>query len=171
MIISLIAAMDRKQLIGDRNQLPWRLPADFAHFRSVTMGKPVLMGRKTYESIGKPLPGRKNIVLSTRHGLNLEGVDVASDLSHAIALASEAQELMVIGGSAVYALCLPIADKLYITQVEGVFEGDAWFPRVDWAKWQICSETVSEIDERNAYRCRFVTYEKNYQVTELVAQT
>ena len=160
MIISLIAAMDRNRLIGNNNQLPWHLPVDFAHFKSVTMGKPIMMGRKTFESIGKPLPGRQNIVLSRDSGWRAEGVDVASDLEHGLVLAASAEEIMVIGGSTVYQLALPKVQRMYLTHVEAEFEGDAWFPLLALDEWRVSAESFSEIDERNRYRCRFVTYEK-----------
>ncbi len=160
MIISLIAAIDRNRLIGNNNQLPWHLPVDFAHFKSVTMGKPVVMGRKTFESIGRPLPGRQNIVLTRDVDYRAAKVDLARDLDHAIELAGEADELMVIGGSAIYVLALPQATRVYLTHVEAEFTGDAWFPELDPMEWSIIEQTKSEIDEKNAWPCRFVTYEK-----------
>jgi dihydrofolate reductase len=159
-IISLIAALDRNRIIGNHNQLPWHLPVDFAHFKATTMGKPILMGRKTFASIGKPLPGRHNIVLSNNPGFQLAGADVASSVEHACELAGDVAELMVIGGSAIYALCLPLAQRLYLTHVEAEFIGDAWFPAFDAAGWVAVQSRVSEVDEKNAYRCRFVRYEK-----------
>ena len=160
MIISLISAMDRNRLIGNNNQLPWHLPADFAHFKSVTMGKPVIMGRKTYESIGKPLPGRTNIVLTREPGMRFEGVSCASSIEQAIALVADAEEIMIIGGSTIYEMLLPQANRLYLTYVDAEFEGDAWFPEFDNNQWSEIESVLRKADEKNAYDCRFVTLEK-----------
>ncbi len=160
MIISMIAAMDRNHLIGNNNQLPWHLPADFAHFKSTTMGKPIVMGRKTYESIGKPLPGRTNIVLSRNTEIQFEGVVCVSHFEEALAAAPDAQEIMIIGGSTIYEMLLPQADRLYLTYVEAEFEGDAWFPEFDESLWLEAESVTRLADEKNAYDCRFVTLEK-----------
>jgi len=161
MILSIITAMDRNQLIGNNNQLPWHLPADFAHFKSITMGKPVLMGRKTYESIGKPLPGRTNIVLSRNPETKIDGVKCVSNLKEAFALVPEAEELMIIGGSTIYQMFLPQVDRMYLTYVDAEFEGDAWFPAFDKTLWHETANRKLDKDEKNAYDCRFVTLEKN----------
>lgn len=160
MIISLIAAMDRNRLIGNKNKLPWHLPADFAHFKSTTMGKPVIMGRKTYESIGKPLPGRTNIVLSRDPGVSFEGVECVGSFKEAMALVPDEEELMVIGGSTIYEMLLPQADRLYFTYVDAEFEGDAWFPEFDEDQWLEKEAVLRKADEKNIYDCRFVTLEK-----------
>ncbi len=160
MVISIIAAMDRNHLIGDNNQLPWHLPADFAHFKSVTMGKPIIMGRKTYESIGKPLPGRTNIVLSRNPDLQFEGVECVSSFEDAVALVADSAELLVIGGSTIYQMLLPQVDRMYITYVDGEFKGDAWFPDFDESQWVEKEVLVRESDEKNLYNCRFVTLER-----------
>ncbi len=160
MIISMIAAMDRNHLIGNKNQLPWHLPADFAHFKSTTMGKPIVMGRKTYESIGKPLPGRVNIVLSRNPETQFEGVVCVSHFDDALAAVPDAQEIMIIGGSTIYEMLLPQADRLYLTYVEAEFEGDAWFPEFEKSQWQETESRTCPADEKNTYDCRFVTLEK-----------
>jgi len=160
-IISIIAAMDRNHLIGNNNQLPWHLPADFAHFKSVTMGKPIVMGRKTFESIGKPLPGRTNIVLTRNPDISFEGVECVSSFSDAKALVSEAEELMIIGGSAIYEMLMPEVDRMYITYVDAEFDGDAWFPRFDKSQWLEKDIVVRPADEKNAHICKFITFEKN----------
>ena len=160
MIISLITAMDRNRLIGKQNQLPWHLPADFAHFKSVTMNKPIVMGRKTYESIGKPLPGRTNIVLSRNADTQFAGVVCVSSFEEAKQVAPDAEELMVIGGSAIYEMLLPRADRMYITFVDAEFEGDAWFPEFDENQWLERESTTLKADEKNRYSCRFVTLER-----------
>ncbi len=162
MIISIIAAMDRNHLIGNNNQLPWHLPADFTHFKSVTMGKPIVMGRKTHESIGRPLPGRVNIVLSKNRDTRFEGVVCVTDFSDAMAAAAEAEaeELVIIGGSTVYEMLMPRVSRMYLTYVDAEFEGDAWFPVFDQSLWQESASVIRQADEKNLYDCRFVTLEK-----------
>jgi len=161
MILSIIAAMDRNQLIGNNNQLPWHLPADFAHFKAKTMGKPILMGRKTFESIGRPLPGRTNIVLSRNPDLQFDGAVCVHSLQGAITAAADAAEMMIIGGSTIYEMLLPQVDRMYLTYVDGEFEGDAWFPAFDLSQWQETENVLHQKDDKNAYDCRFVTLEKN----------
>jgi dihydrofolate reductase len=160
MRISIIAAMDRNRLIGNKNQLPWHLPADFAHFKSVTIGKPIVMGRKTFESIGKPLPGRTNIVLSRNPDTHFEGVVCVGSFEDALAVVPEAEEVMIIGGSTIYEMLLPQVNRMYITHVDGEFEGDAWFPEFDEKQWIEKDSVALEPDEKNSYPCRFVTYER-----------
>jgi dihydrofolate reductase len=159
--LSLIWAMDKKRLIGNDNALPWKLPADMQWFRRQTMDKPILMGRKTFDSIGKPLPGRTNIILTRQQGLAIEGCVVAHSLHEAMAAVSDAEEIMVIGGSEIYALLLPDADRLYCTLIDAEFEGDAWFPEFDMSDWTLKLMEPHEADENNAYPYRFVIYERN----------
>ncbi|NOR43935.1 MAG: type 3 dihydrofolate reductase [Gammaproteobacteria bacterium] len=160
MIISIIAAMDRNNLIGNNNQLPWHLPADFAHFKSVTMGKPIVMGRKTFESIGKPLPGRTNIVLSRNAETQFEGVICVTAFEDALAVVSDADEVMVIGGSSIYEMLLPQINRMYFTFVDAAFEGDAWFPDYDEKEWVEIDSVTRQADDKNKYSCRFVTLER-----------
>lgn len=157
--ISLIAAMARDRVIGRDNQMPWHLPADLAHFKKVTLGKPVVMGRKTLESIGKPLPGRHNIVVS-RSGFAVEGVTVVADLDAAIAAAGDAPEIMIIGGATIYAQMLERADRLYLTHIDLVVEGDARFPEWNGATWREVDSEAHLPDERNAHAYRFVILER-----------
>jgi dihydrofolate reductase len=161
-IISIIAAMDRNRLIGNNNQLPWHLPADFAHFKAVTMGKPMLMGRKTFESIGKPLPGRTNIVLSRNPETRFEGAVCVSSVNEALDVVPDAEEIMVIGGSAIYEMLLPRANRMYLTYVDAEFEGDAWFPAFDESQWFETESVTRLADDKNLYNCRFVTLEKKF---------
>ena len=158
MLISIVAALDEAGLIGAQGRLPWRLRGDLPRFRRLTMGKPVLMGRRTFESIGRPLDGRVNIVLSRRAGYEAPGCRVAASFEDALAAARGARELMVIGGAGVYALALPRAERLYLTRVEGRFEGDVYFPRWDEAEWQEESREPGGGPEGPAY-C-FVTYRR-----------
>lgn len=159
MIISMIAAMADNRIIGKDNQMPWHLPADFAWFKRCTMGKPVVMGRKTYESIGRPLPGRLNIVISRDASLSIEGVTIVTSIEQALEVAGEVEEVMIIGGGAIYATCLPMANKLYVTHIEAEIDGDTQFP--GWGSE--FKETYSEAyqaDEKNAYSMRFTILEK-----------
>lgn len=134
--IALIAAQAENRVIGLDNQMPWHLPEDLQYFKKVTLGKPVIMGRKTFESIGRPLPGRTNIVITRQSDWSCEGVLVASGLEVALGLAEEESpdELMVIGGAQIYAEALPSAQRIYLTQIHKTIDGDAWFPSLgdDW---------------------------------------
>ncbi len=159
MIISMIAAMADNRVIGKDNQMPWHLPADFAWFKRCTMGKPVVMGRKTYDSIGRPLLGRLNIVISRDESLSIEGVTTVTSVEKALEAAGDVEEVMIIGGGAIYASCLAMANKLYVTHIDAVVEGDTQFP--DWGNE--FKETYSETyqaDEKNAYNMRFTILEK-----------
>ncbi len=142
MKIAMIAAMANKRVIGKDNQMPWHLPEDLRHFKAMTLGKPVVMGRKTFESIGRPLPGRHNIVTSRQQGLVIEGVTCVTSFDEALALIGEVEEVVVIGGGQLYQALLPRADKLYLTQIDLDVEGDTYFPFWDDGNWQIeASET------------------------------
>ena len=163
MKLSLIAAMDRNRVIGVDNTLPWHLPADLKHFKSVTMSKPILMGRKTYESIGKPLPGRENIVLSRQAGFSAKGCTVVRSVEAALAYADNelgAEELMVIGGSQLYGAMLCMADRLYLTQVDTSVEGDAYFPEINRSEWTETDWQENAADEKNPFNYTFVTLDR-----------
>jgi len=159
MIISMIAAMAQDRVIGIDNQMPWHLPADFAWFKRCTMGKPVVMGRKTYDSIGRPLPGRQNIVISRDASLVIEGVTTVTSIDEAIAAAGSVEEVMIIGGGTIYEACLPKASKLYVTHIEAEIQGDTQFPAWGDEFKETYSEAYSA-DERNAYDMRFVVLER-----------
>jgi len=158
-VISLIAAMDQKRLIGADNDMPWRLPADLAYFKKVTMGHPVVMGRKTFESIGRPLPGRENIVITRNADLHLDGVTIVTSLDE-LQNASASKEVFVIGGGEVYKQTMAVADRLYITHIEETFEGDTHFPEIDVSVWKEVSRTPGIRDEKNPYSYSFVVYER-----------
>jgi len=162
-IISLIAAMDRNRLIGNKNQLPWHLPADLTHFKQVTMGKPIIMGRKTFESIGRPLPGRTNIVLTRDEDYQADGIVLTGSLDKALDCAASegVEEVMIIGGSNIYGQALNSSDRLYLTIVDGEFDGDAWFPAYDEDEWQEVERTHVAADEKNAYAHDFVIFERS----------
>jgi dihydrofolate reductase len=158
MKVSLIVAVSRNGVIGLNNQLPWHLPEDLKYFKSVTMGKPLIMGRKTFDSIGRPLPGRTNIVITRDAEWHAEGVQVAQTLLQAMTLArlacadAGAEEIMVIGGEQIYRLTLPVADRLYLTEVQAEVEGDAFFPEYDPDQWQQVSEQLPEKTDTHPYR-------------------
>lgn len=134
--VALIAAMGNDRVIGINNRLPWHLPADFKHFKALTIGKPVLMGRRTFESIGRPLPGRRNIVVTRDTRFQPEGAIVVPSIDEALARAAPAPEIMVIGGASFYEQMLPRAQRLYLTFVHGAFEGDAYFPPWSTQEWK-----------------------------------
>lgn len=139
--VAMIAAVAENGVIGHGNSIPWRLPSDFAHFKRMTLGKPLIMGRKTFESIGRPLPGRTNIIVSRQEGYQPDGVLVISSLEAAldhaqeIAKADRANEVMIGGGAEIYRQAMPFADRMYLTQVALEPEGDAFFPAIDFDKW------------------------------------
>lgn len=162
MKISLIWAMDENRLIGVRNRLPWKLPADMKWFREQTMGKPIVMGRKTFESFGaRPLPGRVNIIVTRDPHYQAEGAVVVHGIEEALQAAADADEVMIIGGASFYEQMLPRADRLYVTQVHGVFEGDAWFPEFDLSGFTEVRRVESDVDEKNSCACSFIVYDRN----------
>ncbi|PTU73016.1 dihydrofolate reductase [Pseudomonas mangrovi] len=140
--LALIAALAANRVIGLDNRMPWHLPADLKHFKALTLGKPIIMGRKTWDSLGRPLPGRLNIVVSRQPGLRLEGAEVFADLATALARADQwaseqgVDELMLVGGAQLYEQGLPLADRLYLTRIDAEPEGDAFFPAFDESYWQ-----------------------------------
>ncbi len=160
MIISLIAAISQNGVIGDHGKIPWHLPADFRHFKEITMGHPVIMGRKTYESIGKPLPGRTNIIVTRQKEYAAPECKVVRTLEEALdtARASDAEEAVVIGGAEINNMAMPYAHKLYLTKVEGDFEGDAFFPEVDSFEWKEVSKEKGITDEKNKYPHTFYVF-------------
>lgn len=161
MKISMIAAMAHDRVIGKDNQMPWHLPADLAHFKRVTLGKPVLMGRKTFESIGRPLPGRRNLVISRNPDYQAEGIEVVGSVEAALALlaGSSVEELMVIGGGHLYAEMLPSADCLYLTRIDLAVEGDTRFPAFDDGQWQRVDCESHPADEKNPHPYSFETWQ------------
>ncbi|MDO9371530.1 MAG: type 3 dihydrofolate reductase [Gammaproteobacteria bacterium] len=159
-MISLIAAMGRNRVIGRNNTLPWRLPADMRHFRRVTMGKPVLMGRKTFESLGKPLAGRANIIITHDPAYRAPGCRVVHSVAEALAAAGAGTEIMVLGGADIFAQFLPHAARMYLTYVHGDFDGDAFFPAFDAGAWVETERTEHAADAENPHACSFVTLER-----------
>ena len=154
-MISLIVAASMNNVIGAKGDLPWRLSTDLKRFKTLTMGKPIVMGRKTYESIGRPLPGRQNIVVTRNPGFVADGCDVVSSIDAAIEVAGDAEEIMVIGGSHIYAAFLPRADRIYLTRVQAELEGDAYLPAIDKDKWHEVSAENHAADDSNDYDAVF----------------
>jgi dihydrofolate reductase len=152
----LVVAVARNGVIGRDNALPWRLPADLAHFKKVTMGHPIVMGRRTYESIGKPLPGRKNIVVTHNPDFQAPGCVVVTSLAEAWRAAGDADEVCVIGGTTLFEETLPDADVIHLTEVEADVEGDTWFPSFDRGQWNEKEIARHEADARNAYPMRIL---------------
>lgn len=165
-VVSLVVAMARNNVIGRNNGLPWqRLPADLRHFKALTLGKPVLMGRKTFESIGKPLPGRTNIVLTRDSGWKSDGVVVVHSIGEALtgnagSAASPADEIAGIGGAEVYRLLIPLATRIHLTRIDADVPGDAFFPQLDYSQWVEIDSRAVAADERNPYDMTFVTLER-----------
>ncbi|MBA6390171.1 type 3 dihydrofolate reductase [Colwellia sp. BRX10-3] len=159
-ILSMIVAHANDRVIGKNNDMPWHLPADLAYFKKTTLGKPIIMGRKTFQSIGRPLPGRKNIVISRDDTYQVEGVEVVNSVAAALALVIESEEVMVIGGGAIYQHCLAAAQRLYITHIDADIDGDTYFPEYDLAVWKKVASDIRPSDEKNQYQLDFSVYEK-----------
>ncbi len=159
MKISMIAAMTHQRLIGDNNSIPWHLPADFAWFKKQTVGKPIVMGRKTFESIGRPLPNRRNVVISRNTAWQADGVEVVHDAQSALQLLADSEEVMIIGGSKIYEAYLQQADRLYLTFIDAELSGDAYFP--EWGNdWQEVHSEQYSADENNQYEMTFTIFER-----------
>ena len=159
-IISLIAAMAKNRVIGKNNQMPWHLPADLAHFKKLTLGKPVIMGRKTYESIGRPLPGRKNIVVTRSSDFEADGISTVSNLESAISEAGNVEEVIIMGGGNIYQQMLSKAQRLYLTFIDFEIEGDTQFPDFETLNWRETSRETRDADEKNSYAMTFVTLDR-----------
>lgn len=159
MKISMIAAMAKGRVIGKNNEMPWHLPADFAWFKRNTLKKPIIMGRKTHESIGRPLPGRRNIVVSTNANWKGEGVESVTSIDEALQLVAGETEVIIIGGGSIYDACLAQTHRLYLTYIDAEIEGDTFFP--DWGNnWKTLHSEHYKADEKNAYDMEFVILER-----------
>jgi dihydrofolate reductase len=160
MRVSLVVAAAENGTIGTANRLPWHLPDDLKHFKALTLGKPILMGRKTFASIGKPLPGRVNIVMSRQRDLELPGCHVVDSMRAARQVAGDARELCVIGGGELYAQALSSTHVIHLTRVHATIAGDAFFPTLDPSEWQERVIGTHEADERHAYAFSFIELER-----------
>lgn len=160
MKISIIAALGQNNVIGKDNKLPWHLPADFKRFKQLTMGKPIILGSRTFESIGKPLPGRINIILTRNNCSRRPDVLFASSLEEAVALSQNHEELMICGGASVYKQFLPLATKMYLTLIHQAFQGNVFFPEYNKEEWQEVERIDNEADDDNPYPYSFVVLTK-----------
>ncbi len=160
MKISIIVAVATNNVIGRDGKLPWRLSEDLKRFKQLTIGKPIIMGRLTYESIGKPLPDRRNIILSSREGLKIEGCEVVATPQSAIRLAGGAEEVMIIGGGKVYAQMLPRADRIYMTRVSASVDGNTFFPEISDKEWQVVEQEDFPAGESRQYGFSFITLDR-----------
>lgn len=157
----MIVATANNRIIGKDNEMPWHLPADLKYFKQTTLNKPVIMGRKTYESIGKALPNRRNIVISRDATYSLQDADVVNSIEQAIDLVSKEDEVMIIGGGTIYQYCLPFAERLYVTHIDLEVDGDTQFPAYDTEnQWQLISEQHFDADEKNPHNYCFSIYER-----------
>lgn len=159
MSISFIFAMDRNRAIGINNKLPWHLPADLKFFKTVTMGHPILMGRKTYDSIGKPLPGRRNVILTQNVQFHAEGCEIVHSVEEAVEQFRD-EELFVIGGAEIFRLMASEADRMYITSIDYEFEADTYFSEMDMSAWTLISSEQGEQNEKNPYVYHFQIYDR-----------
>ena len=164
MKISMIAAMAHHRVIGKDQKMPWHLPADLAFFKKTTLGSPILMGRKTYESIGRPLPGRLNLVVTRNPNLKIEGCEVVSSLEQALSIAEEkssaSKEIFIVGGSHLYKSFLEKADRLYLTMIDAEIAGDTFFPDYTQYNWKEVERIEHQVDAKNAYPYSFVTLDR-----------
>ena len=159
-MLSLIVAVGANNEIGKNRRMPWHLPADLKHFKALTLGKPIIMGRKTFAAIGKPLPDRRNIVVTRDRGLHADGIEVAHSLTDALVLAAGVPEIMLIGGGELYREALPRAQRIYLTRVHASFDADTFFPALDPADWRETAREDHAADERNAFAYSFITLER-----------
>lgn len=160
MKISLIVAKSKNNVIGKNNQLPWHLPADLKHFKEITMGKPIIMGRKTFESIGRPLPGRRNIVISRDKALSIPGCDIFHSIDDVFEAVKTEKEIMIIGGADLFSQCLSRADCIYLTVIDAEFDGDTFFVDLSAHEWKLISEEKFSADEKDKYAYSFLKYER-----------
>lgn len=158
--VSLIAALAQNRVIGIEDRLPWKLPEDLAHFKALTLGHPILMGRKTFESLGRPLPGRRNIVITRNADYQPAGCEIATSIPEAIALCAEANEIFFIGGAELYRQVLPMVERLYLTEVQIEAQGDAWFPEFDRSLFSEVSRETHLGEKGDVLRFDFVVYER-----------
>lgn len=158
--VTLIAARARNGVIGRDNAMPWRIPGELAHFKRMTMGHPIVMGRKTWESIGRPLPGRRNIVVTRDRAFNAAGAEVVHSLDEALAACAAQADVFVIGGAQIYEAAMPHADRLLITEIDRDFDGDAFMPAPDAAQWRETARDTHAADGDPSFQYSYVSYER-----------
>jgi dihydrofolate reductase len=161
-MLSLIVAIAKNRVIGFEKKMPWHLPAELAYFKRVTMGHPIIMGRKTFESIGRPLPGRRNIVVSRDRTYAADGVEIVHSLDAAMAVC-RTENAFIIGGATLYAEALPKVDRLYVTEIDASPEGDTFFPALDAREWKETSRERRERDEKNQFDVSFIVLDRIVQ--------
>jgi dihydrofolate reductase len=159
MIVSQIAAMSENHVIGKDNQLLWHMPNDLKHFKNTTSGHTVIIGRKTFESVGKPLPKRRNIIITRQH-ITIEGCEVVNSIEAALALCAGEEEVFIVGGAEIYKLSLHLTDRVYLTIIHHHFDGDSFFPEISQNVWKELSRENHPADDKNAFAYSFVTYER-----------
>jgi len=160
MKLSIVVAMAENGVIGIGNRLPWHLPAELKQFRALTMGHPIVMGRKTFDSIGRPLPGRQNIVITRNTGYAKEGVEVVHSIDEALRRCSADDEVFVIGGANIYRETITLANRIYLTKVNAVIEGDAFFPSINLDEWQEAKRSSRDADAENIYSFDVIVYDR-----------
>jgi dihydrofolate reductase len=160
MRLSIIVAMSKNGVIGREGKLPWHISEDLRRFKRTTMGHPIIMGRKTYESIGRPLPGRRSIVITREADWKADGVTTATSFDDALLACQDADEAFVIGGAQIYDLAIPQADRLYVTRIAAEVEGDVRWPPIDWSDWRLVEQEPREPDDNNPYPYRFEIYDR-----------
>ena len=160
MKVSLIVAMDKNRVIGRNNDIPWRIPNDWQYVKKMTTGHSIILGRKNFESIGRALPNRRNIVLTRDRSFSFPGCEIAHSKEEALALCNDEAEVFIFGGEEIYNMFLSDVEKMYITKIEHVFEGDTFFPEVDFTEWEECSREKGIKDEANPYDYYFHVYER-----------
>ncbi|MCF8258440.1 MAG: dihydrofolate reductase [Flavobacteriales bacterium] len=158
-MLSIIVAADRNNVIGKDNALIWHLPNDLRFFRTKTTGHTVIMGRRTFDSVGKPLPGRRNIIVSRNAHFKADGCETVTSLEAALAICNPGDENFIVGGEEIYRQALPLADRVYLTRIDHEFEGDRHFPQLG-AEWELTKQTQGIVDERNIYPHTFLTYSR-----------
>ena len=164
MKISIIVAMDQKGVIGRNNALPWHLSDDLKNFKKLTMGKPIIMGRKTHESIGKPLAGRKNIIITRNKNYDAQGCKVCNNIDEALSLCNDEEEVIIIGGRDIYDLALSHAHRIYLTEVHADVMGDVYFPVIDRVEWDEIERVDFDADDNNDYPFSCLILEKRHQL-------
>ena len=160
MNLEIVVAIDEKGGIGKDNQLLWHLPADLKHFKNITSGYPIIMGRKTYDSIGKPLPNRRNIVISRQHDLQIEGAEVVNSLDNAIQLVAKEEKAFIIGGAQIFCDAMHLGNILHLTKVHHTFDADTFFPEIKSVEWQETEREDHLSDEKNPYNYSFITLKR-----------
>jgi dihydrofolate reductase len=161
-VLKILVAFDENRVIGKNNTLIWHLPADLKRFKALTTGHVIIMGRKTFESIGKPLPNRMTIVISRQADLQIEGAIITHSVEEAILKAKSLtrEDIFIVGGAEIYALSLPLADQILVTQLHDIFEGDAFFPEIPLDSWEVIERERGVTDEKNAYQYSYLTYSR-----------